>query len=107
MIKYLILIIATSLFSITASISYSKDRQIKVESDKLFVSQDPIKSIFSGDVYAYDSEIEIWSDKITITFYGPNNKIDTIEGEGKVKLIRDNQEINSDFVFYDLINLNC
>ena len=100
--KYFIIAISVSAALITTNISYAEDNQIKVESDKLFVSQNPTKSIFTGDVYAYDSEIKIWSDKVIITFYGPDNKIDTIEGVGKVKLIRGNEEIDADLIFYDL-----
>ena len=80
----------------------AEEDQIKIESDKLFVSQDPSRSVFIGDVYAFDDDIKIWSDKVTITFFGSNNKIDTIESEGNVKLIRGKEEINADYVFYDL-----
>ena len=100
--KHLIITIFIFNILLFSNILAAKEDQIKIESDKLFVSQNPSRSIFTGNVYAFDDEIKIWSDKMTITFFGPNNKIDTIEGEGNVKLIREKEEINADYVFYNL-----
>ena len=58
--KYFIIIISVFVTLITSNISYAEGNQIKIESDKLFVSQNPTKSIFTGNVYAHDAEIEIW-----------------------------------------------
>jgi len=100
--KFFIIIILTFAALIAPNISNAEDNQINIESDELIVDQNPTKSIFTGNVYAHDSEIKIWSDKIVVTFYGADNKIDTIEGQGRVKLIRGDEEIIADLIFYEL-----
>ena len=85
-----------------ASKSSAEENQVIIESNELFATQMPAKSIFNGDVYAYDNEIKLWADKVIVNFSDPNNRIDNIEGVGSVKLIRNNEEVSADKIFYNL-----
>ena len=84
-----------------ASKSSAEENQVIIESNELFATQMPAKSIFNGDVYAYDNEIKLWADKVIVNFSDPNNRIDNIEGVGSVKLIRNNEEVSADKIFYN------
>ncbi len=82
----------------------SHSNEMFVESDKLIITEEPLKTIFIGKVYAFDKEIKLWSDKLSILYKENNNEIQIIESFGKTKLIRNNQEIVCDEMIYDLVN---
>ena len=46
------------------------------------------KSIFTGDVYAYNEDLKIWSDKMIINLKLEKNEIKEISASGNVKIIR-------------------
>ena len=86
-------------FSIT---SYSEE--IFIESEQLVITNKPLTTTFIGNVYAYDNEIKIWSDKILILYTDKENQIDQIKSFGRTKLVRENQEIISENMTYFVIN---
>jgi len=86
-------------FSIT---SYSEE--IFIESEQLVITNKPLTTTFIGNVYAYDNEIRIWSDKILILYTDKENQIDQIKSFGRTKLVRENQEIISENMTYFVIN---
>ena len=95
--------IIISLFLIFfSSFLYANENEIKIVSDKLEIIQEPLKSIFIGNVYAHDNEVKLWADKIIMVFNGPNNKLNIIEAYGNTKIIRDNQEIFAEKIIYNL-----
>ena len=87
---------------VSSNFSYANENEIKIVSDKLEIIREPLKSIFTGNVYAHDNEVELWADKIIMIFNGPNNKLDIIEAYGNTKIIRENQEIVADKIIYNL-----
>ena len=70
------------------------------------------KTIFSvlaslliiGNVYAFDNEIKLWSDKILILYTETESQIDQIKCFGNSKLVRENQEIISENITYFAID---
>ncbi len=83
-------------------ISYSNE--ILIESDKLVITNEPLTTTFIGNVYAFDDEIKLWSDKILILYTETENRIDQIKTFGNTKLVRENQEIISENITYFVID---
>ena len=61
--------------------------ELTINSDKLEVDQDNKISIFSGNVYAYNQDFQIWSEKLTVQFNNNKNEIKHINAETNVKII--------------------
>ena len=83
-------------------ISYSNE--ILIESDELVITNKPLTTTFIGNVYAFDDEIKLWSDKILILYTKTENEIDQIKSFGNTKLVRENQEIISEKMTYFVID---
>ena len=83
-------------------ISYSDE--ILIESEELVITNEPLTTTFIGDVYAFDNEIKLWSDKILILYTETESQIDQIKCFGNSKLIRENQEIISENITYFVID---
>tara|TARA_Y200000002_G_C22222970_1_gene472344 strand:+ start:62 stop:514 length:453 start_codon:yes stop_codon:yes gene_type:complete len=83
-------------------ISYSDE--ILIESDELVITNKPLTTTFIGNVYAFDDEIKLWSDKILILYTKTENEIDQIKSFGNTKLVRENQEIISEKMTYFVID---
>ena len=83
-------------------ISYSDE--ILIESEELMITNEPLTTTFIGNVYAFDDEIKLWSDKILILYKGSENQVDQIKSFGNTKLIRENQQIISENMTYFVID---
>ena len=83
MIKYLQFI---SIFYLISNLAVAAN-DLKINSNKLDVDRNSKISIFSGNVYAYNEDIKIWSEKLIIKFNIKDNKIKEIQAENKVKII--------------------
>ena len=83
-------------------ISYSDE--ILIESKELVITNEPLTTTFIGDVYAFDNEIKLWSDKILILYTETESQIDQIKCFGNSKLVRENQEIISENITYFAID---
>lgn len=59
---------------------------IKISSEKLNVNRSDNISVFSGNVYAEDDKIELWSDRISIFYHEENNTINKIIAENNIKI---------------------
>tara|TARA_B100000035_G_C20818497_1_gene473180 strand:- start:53 stop:538 length:486 start_codon:yes stop_codon:yes gene_type:complete len=94
--KFLLLLF----ISIISFLKVSEASEILIESRELIITNDPLTTTFIGNVYAFDKEIKLWSDKILIIFTETDNQIDTIKSFGSTKLIRENQEIISENMTY-------
>ena len=75
-----------------------------IESDELVITNKPLTTTFIGNVYAFDDEIKLWSDKILILYTKTENDIDQIKSFGNTKLVRENQEIISENMTYFVID---
>ena len=82
--------------------SYSDE--ILIESEELVITNEPLTTTFIGNVYAFDSEIKLWSDKILILYTETESQIDQIKSYGNTKLVRENQEIISENMTYFVID---
>ena len=67
--------------------SYSNE--LKVTSENLEVDRENRISVFSGDVYAYNKDIRIWSEKLIIKFDNTRNEIEQLNAEYSVKIIKE------------------
>jgi lipopolysaccharide transport protein LptA len=83
-------------------ISYSDE--ILIESEELIITNEPLTTTFIGNVYAFDNEIKLWSDKILILYTDTESQIDQIKCFGNSKLVRENQEIISENITYFVID---
>jgi lipopolysaccharide export system protein LptA len=87
-------------FHINAFSAENKKTVINVEADQLITTQNPLKSEFIGNVYAFDQENFFWSDKMIIR-YDSNKKIELINLEKNVKVKRINEEATGNFASYN------
>ena len=92
------------LISLILFLKISHADEILIESEELVVTNEPLTTTFIGNVYAYDSEIKLWSDKILILYTEIDNQIDQIKCFGNAKLVRENQEITSENMTYFVID---
>jgi lipopolysaccharide transport protein LptA len=83
-------------------ISYSDE--ILIESEELIITNEPLTTTFIGNVYSFDNEIKLWSDKILILYTETESQIDQIKCLGNSKLVRENQEIISENITYFAID---
>jgi lipopolysaccharide transport protein LptA len=75
-----------------------------IESEELIITNEPLTTTFIGNVYAFDNEIKLWSDKILILYTDTESQIDQIKCFGNSKLVRENQEIISENITYFVID---
>ena len=78
-------------------------KQIKIISDKLEIIREEHISIFSGNVYAVEDNLEIWSEELIMTSSKDENEIKEINAHGNVKIVREELSINGDKASYDPI----
>ena len=78
-------------------------KQIKIISDKLEIIREEHISIFSGNVYAVEDNLEIWSEELIVTSSKDENEIKEINAHGNIKIIREELSINGDKARYDPI----
>ena len=78
-------------------------KQIKIVSDELEVIRAENISIFSGNVYAMEDNLEIWSEELVVTSSQDENEIKEINAHGNVKIVREELSINGDKASFDLI----
>ena len=78
-------------------------KQIKIISDKLEIIREEHISIFSGNVYAVEDNLEIWSEKLIITSSKDENEVKEINAQGNVKIVREELSINGEKARYDPI----
>ena len=91
-----------TLFSILF-INATNAEQIKIISNKLEIIRAENISIFSGNVYAIEGNLEIWSEKLIMTSSKDEKEIKEINAHGNVKIIREELSINGDKARYDPI----
>ena len=82
----------------------SHSDEILIESEELIITNEPLTTTFIGNVYAFDNEIKLWSDKILILYTETESQIDQIKCFGNSKLVRENQEIISENITYFAID---
>ena len=78
--------------------------EILIESEELIITNEPLTTTFVGNVYAFDNEMKLWSDKILILYTETESQIDQIKCFGNSKLVRENQEIISENITYFAID---
>ena len=62
---------------------------IRISSEKLNVYRNDNTSVFSGNVYAEDKDIKLWSDKISMHYDKSKDSINEIIAENNIKIIVD------------------
>ena len=77
---------------------------IQISSEKLNVYRDNNISVFSGNVYAKDDSIELWSDKISVFYDDANKTINEIIAENDVKIIVNDLIAYGNFAKYQVDN---
>ena len=78
--------------------SYSNE--LKVTSENLEVDRENRVSVFSGDVYAYNKDIRIWSERLIVKFDNTKNEIEQLNAEYSVKIIKDEITATGDIGVY-------
>ena len=84
-------------------INSANAEQIKIISDKLEIIRAENISIFSGNVYAIEDNLEIWSENLIVTSSEDENEIKEINANGNVKIVREELSISGDKARYDPI----
>ena len=90
--------------SLISFLKISFSDEILIESEELIITNEPLTTTFIGNVYAFDNEIKLWSDKILILYTETESQIDQIKCFGNSKLVRENQEIISENITYFAID---
>ncbi|MDC3204505.1 LptA/OstA family protein [Pelagibacteraceae bacterium] len=78
-------------------------KQIKIISDKLEIIRAENISIFSGNVYAVEDNLSIWSEKLIMTSSKDEKEVKEINAHGNVRIVREELSINGDKARYDPI----
>ena len=77
---------------------------IKISSEKLNVDRDKNISVFTGNVYAEDEKIKLWSDKISMFYDETEKSVYEIVAENNVKIIVNQVTAYGDFSKYQVDN---
>ena len=77
---------------------------IKISSEKLNVYRDNNISVFSGNVYAEDEQIKLWSDKLSMFYDETTKNVYKIIAENNVKIIVNEVTAYGNFSKYQLDN---
>ena len=87
--------------------SYSNE--LKITSEKLEVDRENKITVFLGDVYAYNKDIKIWSEKLIVKFDINENEIRQLNAENSVKIIKEEITATGDIGLYypksEILNL--
>jgi lipopolysaccharide transport protein LptA len=87
--------------------SYSNE--LKITSENLEVDRENKITVFLGNVYAYNKDIKIWSEKLIVKFDNKENEIEQLNAENSVKIIKEEITATGDTGFYypksDILNL--
>jgi lipopolysaccharide transport protein LptA len=92
MLKYFLYIFISSLVLIIPT----QSSELKISSNILEVDRIKKLSKFSGNVYAQNDEIEIWSDEMIISFNDNDDKINHLNAEKRVKIVKENFTVTGD-----------
>ena len=84
-------------------ITSANAKQIKIVSDRLEIIRAKNISIFSGNVYAMEDNLEIWSEELIMTSNKDETEVKEINAHGNVKIAREELFINGDKARYDPI----
>ena len=100
--KILSFILTTIL--LTSFPALSEESMINIISDKLSVDMNDRKSTFTGNVYAHNNNLKVWSDKMVINLKINSDEIKEIIAIGNIKIIRliEGSEIYGDTANYSL-----
>ena len=90
-------------FSFILFVNSADAKQIKIISDKLEIIRAEHISIFSGNVYAVEDNLEIWSEELIVTSSKDEKEVKEINAHGNVKIAREELFINGDKARYDPI----
>ena len=92
------------ILSLTFSNATSNNDSINIISNQLNIEMNERKSIFTGDVYAHNEDLKVWSDKMIINLKLEKDEIKEILASGNVKIIRllEGSEIYGDNANYFL-----
>ena len=102
--KILIFIFIT--FLLTFFNASSENIKINIISDKLHVDMNERKSTFTGNVYAHNTNLKVWSDEMVVNLKLKKDEIRDIIASGNVKIVRlvEGGEIYGDQANYSLEN---
>ena len=78
--------------------SYSNE--LKITSENLEVDRENRVSVFSGNVYAYNKDIKIWSERLIVKFDNTKNEIEQLNAEYSVKIIKEEITATGDIGVY-------
>ena len=84
-------------------INSANAKEIKIISDRLEIIRAENISIFSGNVYAMEDNLEIWSERLNVTSSKDQKKIKELNAEGQVKILREGLSIKGNKARYDPI----
>ena len=86
--------------------SYSNE--LKITSENLEVDRENKITVFLGNVYAYNNDIKIWSEKLIVKF-DKDNEIEQLNAENSVKIIKEEITATGDIGLYypksEILNL--
>ena len=82
-------------------ISSANAKQLKIVSNKLEIIRAENISIFSGNVYAIENNLQIWAEKLTMISSKDESEVEEINAYGDVKIIREELSISGDKARYN------
>ena len=86
------------LFFVFSNVANAK--QIRIVSDKLEILRHDNISIFSGNVYAIENNLEIWSHKLTVISNKDQTKIKEINAQDDVRILKNGLSVTGNNAKY-------
>ena len=86
------------LFFVFSNVANAK--QIRIVSDKLEILRHDNISIFSGNVYAIENNLEIWSQKLTVLSNKDQTKIKEINAQDDVRILKNGLSVTGNNAKY-------
>ncbi len=79
-------------------------KQIRITSDKLEILRNDNISIFSGNVYAIENNLEIWSQKLIVFSNKDQTKIKEIKAQDDVRILKNGLSVTGNKAKYHPMN---
>ncbi|MBJ6801719.1 lipopolysaccharide transport periplasmic protein LptA [Geomonas propionica] len=79
----------------------SNKEPLKIKSDTLNTDNDKKTATFEGKVVARQGDMTLYTDRLVVTYSGPNNEVSQVEAFGNVRVVQEERQATGAHGIYD------
>ncbi|GFO65553.1 lipopolysaccharide transport periplasmic protein LptA [Geomonas paludis] len=100
MVSCLALLLALATAGYAAQGSNNKE-PLKIKSDTLNTDNEKKTAIFEGKVVARQGDMTLYTDRLVVSYNGPNNEVSQVEAFGNVRIVQEERQATGAHGVYD------